>query len=135
MCVWFAASEHLGFPEPHQGFWGMKLVGQAWELGALGSPALVESEGRGGCSSAHPPISSLFFPILNSFLTSSMPWLLLLLLLCVCQPGELCGLFPGSLSMFQSQLALWADSSSCQEECICWEPCTVGLLPPFLQLH
>lgn len=34
VCVWFAASEHLGFPEPHQGFWGMKLVGQAWELSA-----------------------------------------------------------------------------------------------------
>lgn len=90
----------LGFPEPHQGFWGMKLVGQAWELRALSSPALVEIKGRGGCSSARPLISSLFFPVLNSFLTFSMPWLLLLLLLCVCQPGELHWLFSESLSTF-----------------------------------
>lgn len=102
VCVWFAASEHCGVPRAPSGLLGNEETSVSRAETSLGagpalsspalitrSPALVESRGRGGCSSAHPSISSLFFAVLNSFLTFSMPWLLLLLLLCVCQPGEL----------------------------------------------
>lgn len=94
VCVWFAASEHCGIPRAPSGLLGSEEAGVSragTRLGAgpaLGSPAPAESRGGRGCSSAHPSISSLFFPVLNSFLTFSMPWLLLLLLLCVCVSQE-----------------------------------------------
>lgn len=108
VCVWFAASEHPGVPRAPPGLLGSEeaAVSRAgsWASSLLCHTLPWTGESKGGCSSAHPPISSLFFPVLNSFLTFSMPWLLLLLLLCVCQPGELRGLCPGCLSTSQSRL-------------------------------
>lgn len=147
VCVWFAASKHCGVPRAPSGLLGNEEAGVSRArtgLGAgpaLGSPApshtpLHESRGRGGCSSAHSPISSLFFPVLNSFLTFSMPWLLLLLLLCVCQPGELRGLFPGILSTFQSRLPAGRQCGHCGLiHPVPRRNASVGLLPTSLQLY
>lgn len=98
MCVWFAASEHCGVPRAPSGLLGNEEAGVSRAgTGVRASSRLPCSVTRSPareqrqkwlqfCSS--PAISSLFIPVLNSFLTFSMPWLLLLLLLCVCVSQE-----------------------------------------------
>lgn len=96
--IWFAANEHCGVPVAGapSGLSGTEETGVSRAGTRPGAGPSLRSlapshaplqqsraEGGGGCGSAHASISSFFFPILNSFLTFSMPWLLLLLLQCM----------------------------------------------------
>lgn len=147
MCVWFAASEHCGVPRAPSGLLGNEEAGvsragtgvraSSWlPCSVTRSPAEEQRQKwLQFCSSPHFQFvlpSFEFLPHLQHALAAAAA----AVVVCVCQPGELCGLFPGILSIFLSRLPAGLQCGHCGLiHPVPRRNASVRLLPTSLQLH